>query len=158
MLDSLKKHCTTLNMLCCLQSTRNHKIFTKKYNTSSKFAHYITIEFGGKKIKSISGRHNDRWFPKRHSIVRTSWQTDFIDDVSDEIPELTLWFSLKLTCILLQTHSEENEEYSLAVQRQNVIKLSSVCKSANYYIFILQEPQAHALAHICVLNGPKVQR
>ena len=30
----------------------------------------------------------DRWqFPKRYSIVRSSSETDFIDEDSDEIPE-----------------------------------------------------------------------
>ena len=33
----------------------------------------------------------NRWgFPSRHSIVRTSWETDSIDDNSDEVPEL-IW-------------------------------------------------------------------
>ena len=32
----------------------------------------------------------DRWgFPSRRSIVRTSWETDSIDDNSDEVPELS---------------------------------------------------------------------
>ena len=44
------------------------------------------------------------------------------------------WFWLKFTCILLQTHFEEKEEYSLAVQKPEVKKkeLSSVFKPMNY--------------------------
>ena len=35
-------------------------------------------------------------------------------------------------------------------------KLSSVCKPTNYRI-LLHKSQAHALAHLCLSNGSKVQ-
>ena len=43
---------------------------------------------------------------------------------------LILYFSLKCTCILLQSHSEE-EEYLQAVQKPKVMKKkwSSICKT-----------------------------
>ena len=54
----------------------------------------------------------DRWgFPSRRLIVRTSGETDSIDGNSDEVPELSPVILVKMICILLQTHSEEEEEH-----------------------------------------------
>ena len=46
-----------------------------------------------------------------------------------------LWFWLKFTFILLQTHFEQKEEHQLAVQKPKVRekKLSFVCKTKNYW-------------------------
>ena len=41
-----------------------------------------------------------------------------------KFPSLILLFSLKFTCILLQTYFEEKEEYLLGVQRRKVMENS----------------------------------
>ena len=111
------------------------------YYTSSKLAHDITITT------------DDRWgYPKSR---RPSSETDFIDDDSDEISEFNLVIYLKIYLFLLQTHSEEKEEYSLAVQMPKVMekKLSFVCKQRN-----IASKATNSCCNLCVLNGPKVQR
>ena len=74
------------------------------------------------------------------SIVKTSWETDFIDDDSDvhtEISEFHPVIWLKIYHI---------------IEKQ----LPSVCKPTH---IVLQKPQFHALmTNFCVLNEHKVQR
>ena len=53
--------------------------------------YYTTIEFGRKQfhLSPVAITMCDRWrLPKGRSIAGTSSETNFIDDDSDEIPEL----------------------------------------------------------------------